>query len=145
LRLGTRTDSEGRFAFHELATAGTDLIVFGGPRLRYQAERYDLASFSDLERVELVLPLSCELQIVLLDASTATAARVLGADGEPLDFLVHHGSFTAMTAVAAVVEGRSSVISVSELAREVLLLREGEEVVRLPVRVDPNRRTTVEF
>jgi protocatechuate 3,4-dioxygenase beta subunit len=139
------TDSDGRFEFPELAAEGTRLTVFGGPELGYLVEHYALADFPDPERIEIVLPLSCELQVVLSDPATADAARALDADGNALSVIESHGTFTMMPDVVRIVAGRSAVVSVSELARELVLLRGGAEVVRLPLRVDPDRRTTVEY
>jgi protocatechuate 3,4-dioxygenase beta subunit len=143
--LGMSTDVEGRFEFLELAVDGTQLTLFGGPEYGYLVEHLQLSDFPDLERIEIVLPLSCELQVVLFDPSSADQARVLDADGNALAILEHHGTFTMVPESVRIVDGRSSVVSVSEHAHEIVLLKDGAEVVRLPLRVDPDRRTTFEF
>jgi len=144
-QLGRRTDSDGRFEFETLSVDGTDLMLYGMQSYDYFVERVSLADFPDLARVDIRVSLPCKLQVVLTDPELANEARVFDANGAPVQILEHHGNYSIQPEFLAIEGGTSLVVGVSELASEIALAKDGEEVLRLPVRVDPTRITTVEY
>ena len=137
------TDAEGRFEFAELATSGTTLFLSGN----YAFLSVDLASYSDLAHLEIVVPAPCELQVELTDPALADRARALDPDGKALETREVAGSeqgfVVTMGTEAELVDGRSRLLLVAETAVTLVLYRGDEEVLRLPLELDPERRTVV--
>lgn len=128
----TSTDGEGRFAFPEVCTEGT-VLHFGRVPL---PERVELADVPDPTAVDLVLPAVCWLRVTV-DAPSADQVSVLDADGVRLDLAVEHGRTIAKGVVARLVGGRSEVLWTDERAATLVLLKEGKEVARHPLDLEP--------
>ena len=140
------TDGEdGRFEFERLATAETRLQI-DHPSLF--TREVSLADFEDLEALEIVEPVLCELQVDLTrQPDLADHLRVLDADGRELETMESFATAdmvsVSMGTEASIVNGRSNVLWIKETARTLVLTKKGAEVLRLPVRLDPHERTTV--
>ncbi|HEX6884454.1 MAG TPA: sigma-70 family RNA polymerase sigma factor [Planctomycetota bacterium] len=139
------TDAEGCFEFEALATQGTVLDVFTMPWVTVE-----LDGFSDLGQIEIVVPTPCELQVVLGDPEMADAFAVLDASGaelEMVEMLRRDGRSMAFTMDERVelTDGRSSVVRAPETARTLVLFRDGVEVLRRPLVLDPQGPTRVEL
>ena len=136
---GTRTDEEGRFEFEALATRGTVL------ELQHDSlfiRTFSLEDAGDLDDLEIVQPVMCELQVLLRgDPTEADSVQVLDRDGEPLELLESFGAFLAFGDSAQLVEGKTGVIQVLETARTLVLLKDEVEIQRKPLRLDPTQRT----
>ena len=136
---------DGRFEFERLATAGTRLQI---DHPSVFTREVTLADFEDLQALEIVEPVLCELQVDLTrDPALADHLRVLDADGRELETMETLATADAisvsMGTQAAFVQGRSNVLWIKETARTLVLTKNGVEVLRLPVRLDPDERTTV--
>jgi len=139
------TDAEGRFAFEELAMAGTVLDVFTLPW-----RSFELTQFPDPERIEIVVPSLRELQVVLREPQLADAFAVLdaaGAELEMIEMLRRESRSVAFTMDerTELTDGRSSVVRVPETARTLVLFLGGVEVLRRPLVLDPQGPTLVEL
>ncbi|MSR61682.1 MAG: sigma-70 family RNA polymerase sigma factor [Planctomycetes bacterium] len=140
LDLDRTTDAEGRFEFERLAREGTKLAFMHPQCLCLQVS---LEGFADLERLEVVAPRLCELQIDLGGRpELASRARILDADGRELWGVLSHGSWISAES-SFPIQGKSEVVRVSQAAATLVLLKGGEEVARLPVALDPARLTVV--
>jgi RNA polymerase sigma-70 factor (ECF subfamily) len=137
----TQTDAEGRFEFPLLATRGTSLelqhdLFF----IRWVA----LDGREDLEHLELVQPVLCELQVDLgSDPGLADQLQVLGADGQAIELVESFGVFMAFGQVAELKDGKSNVLRVPETARTLVLSKGGAEVLRRSLQLDPGQRTNL--
>ena len=139
---GTRSDADGRFAFPELATRGTVLEL---QHESFFIRHVALADHPNLEEMEIVQPSLCELQVELVDASSADRIEVLDASGEPLQILEHFGAFLGAGDSASFEDGKTNVLQVSELARTLVLSKAGVEVVRRSLDLDPQARRVLRF
>ena len=103
-----------------------------------------LAGRSDLEHLELVEPVLCELQVDLTRTpELADTLQVLDAAGLPLRLLESFGVGFMTGEDARFTRGLSEVLSVPE-SGATLVLRKGElEVLRRPLTLDPEQRTVV--
>ncbi|MSR62860.1 MAG: sigma-70 family RNA polymerase sigma factor [Planctomycetes bacterium] len=135
------TDERGEFEFPELALEGTQLVLMH-PKLLFRSVA--LADFDDLEHLELVEPLMCELQV---DASAAAedfdSVEVLDAAGAQLETIQSFGTGYSVGTEARLKQGLSDVLSIRETARTLVLKKGGIEVLRKALVLDPERRTTV--
>ncbi len=137
---GSRTtDEDGRFAFAALATRGTVL------ELQHEAfflRHVELDGRDDLDDMEIVQPRLCELRVDLgAERDLADELRVLDDAGRPLMMLESHGVFLSLVEEVDIVAGSSSIVRVNETAHTLVLLREGEEVLRRALRLDPGEVT----
>jgi len=137
LALGTRTDAEGRFEFQALATRGTTL------ELQHEAffiRTWSLEGHDDLERLEIVEPVLCELQVELRDPAFADSIEVLDPEGQALEVLESWGAFLSAGQSASFADGKTSVLRIQETACTLVLRQDEQEVLRRPLRLDPGQR-----
>jgi RNA polymerase sigma factor (sigma-70 family) len=135
------TDAQGRFEFAELALSGTQLQLQAEP---FFFRTVALAAHADPEHLELVEPLLCELQVDLSgDPAFADALRVLDVDGHELETIESFGNGFSTGTEARITNGLSEVVVVKETARTLVLYQKGAEVLRRPLHLDPDHRTTV--
>lgn len=141
------TDERGRFEFPALAIDGSYLLLGGEdvPML----DHLELASFPDLEEIEIELPAPCRLQVFLeQDPDEANVFMLLDDEENFLYFETHFDTYVSLGAIANIVGGRSEVIRADERAAWLVLMRTderadtpGEEVRRVPVRLTPGEVT----
>jgi RNA polymerase sigma-70 factor (ECF subfamily) len=135
------TDAEGRFEFDELALEGTSLVLHDP---RFFIRSVDLDAYDDLEHVEIVEALLCELQVDLThDPELADAVRVLDDEGNELQTIESFGNGFTLGTEAWFRDGLTSVLSIRETAKTLVLRKDGAEVLRRPLRLDPHERTVV--
>jgi RNA polymerase sigma factor (sigma-70 family) len=133
------TDAEGRFTLGETALAGTALVL-QDPRFFVREERLD--AHPDPSALELVEAVLCELQVDLAgDPTLADALRVLDADGRELETMEGFGNAWSMGTEARFSGGLSPLLLVRETAATLVLRKDGAEVLRKPLRLDPAERT----
>src|SRR6185503_18161387 len=119
----------------ELALAGTELQLQAAP---FFFRTVALAPHADLEHLELVEPLLCELQVDLSgDPAFADSLRVLDVDGHELETIESFGNGFSVDTQAGITNGLSGVVVVKETARTLVLFRKGAEVLRRPLHLDP--------
>jgi RNA polymerase sigma factor (sigma-70 family) len=135
------TDGEGRFAFERLFPRET-VLQLEHPRLFFR--QVALAGFDDLEHLELVEPVLCELQVDLTrDPVLADTLWVLDSSGEPLQLLESFGVGVMTGIEARFARGLSEVLRVPESGVTLVLRKDGFEVLRRPLTLDPEQRTVV--
>lgn len=139
------SDAEGRFAFEALAVEGT-LLHLTHDRILFRW--VDLDDQPDPQHLDLVEALQCEVQVEPgRDPDLADTVGFLDAAGEELEVMtVVSSDGTLMASIATwgtLTEGRSEVLRVPESAVTVVYRRGAEEVLRRPVTLDPDRRTTI--
>ena len=134
-----RTDEEGRFEFLDVSRAlsfafveGTGLVLL---------VRCPIPTDADVTGLELVAPRRCHLRLEVTDARMADSFSILDEGGELVEIWFHHGTRAWRRERAELVEDRSEVVSVSELARTFVLYLEDEEVSRQPLRLVPGELT----
>ena len=132
------TDADGAFDFGPISVAHAFLQLSGPGILLYF---FPLEGELELERLEIEIGRLCELQVVLEDVELADHVRILDSVGEKVRVLESFGSHLTEGGWTEIVDGRTSVLQVDERAAMLVLMREGSEVERLPLRVDPGRRT----
>jgi hypothetical protein len=136
------TDAEGRFDLGEVAPAGTELLLQGSKAFFLRTVR--LSEFQDLARLELVEPLPCELQVDLTsDPAFADSVEVLDGVGRELETMESFDNGWSLDTEARFQSGLTSVLLVMETAETLVLYKKGVEVLRRPLELDPDERTTV--
>jgi RNA polymerase sigma-70 factor (ECF subfamily) len=136
------TDSDGRFEFPQLATADTKFMLFS----RSLFVRYvDLRDYADLAHMEIVESLLYDMQIEFsAQPDLIDSIQVLDASGAPLSIVQSFGNLGNASSIhAAVEDGTSRVLRVPETARTLILMKDGQEIGRRPLAVDPTGRTVV--
>jgi len=137
------TDAEGRFELTGLSRRGS-VLDYGGPGIVPGAVRLDRVA--DPAELTVVAARSCELELgPELHALGADEFSVRDADGADL-FVAGDpasGWFLAQFVRLDGAEGR--VYRASEHARTLVLYRERAELLRLDVRLAPDRRTRIEL
>ena len=135
------TDAEGRFEFDELALEGTSLQLQDP---RFFIRSVELDAYADLEHLEIVEPLLCKLQVDLTASpDLADHVKVLDADGNELETIESFGTGFSLGTQAGFQDGLTSVLSVLETAETLVLFKGNAEVLRRPLRLDPDERTVV--
>ncbi|MDA1264247.1 MAG: hypothetical protein O2816_04115, partial [Planctomycetota bacterium] len=147
---GRSTDDGGRFEFEELHFDGIRLWItgdqIGEPAKRLEV---DLAASADLEDIEVRVAHVVQFEVALVDPTEADAFSAADAEGQLLSLLFTLlGSGRSTSTVGARMKltgGRSEVVHCSEDVRTLILLRDGQEVRRVPVRVEPGDVRVLEF
>jgi len=142
LQQSVLTDEQGCFELPRLATAGATLQL---SHERTFFSSVSLAHVEDLEHLELVEPLLCELQVVSVDAGDgATHAKALDGAGRQLWFVEAHWQSTSQMLQAQIRAGRSGVLRLPETAKTLVLYAGERELSRMPLALDPGRRTLIQ-
>ncbi len=136
------TDAEGRFDLGEIALGGTELLLEGSGAFFLRSVK--LADHDDPARLEIVEPVLCELQVDLTgDPAFADSVKVLDGEGRELETMEAFDNGWSLGTEARFRQGLTSVLSIKETAETLVLYRSGVEVLRRPLRLDPDQRTTV--
>ncbi len=132
----TTSDADGRFTLDATARDGALLRLDGPGLLAHDVPVPDAASSGPFE---LVVPGRRDLRVRLADPGEADGFRVEDAAGTPLPLhdLRHDRALSRPT--AALRDGRSARLAVSEDAAVLVLLRDGAPVRRVPLRLRPDR------
>jgi RNA polymerase sigma-70 factor (ECF subfamily) len=139
----TSTNAEGEFAFTDLS-AGVTRFNVSGMKIGF-GHSFEITEGDDLEALEFRVPMRCHMQVDLnKSALEADQFSLLDEDGEALDMNVFRGDFAYSSAQVGLTDGRSEVVSAAETARTLVLYQGGEEVVRVPVRLDPSELNLIE-
>lgn len=132
-----RTDAHGRFEFADVPRAGTELFAFGDPILFASVAVESIGDPSDVTiRAERRMHLQIELDA---PHERADSARVLDASEKPLILRIMRGDTSFTNRTTKLIDGRSEVLSLSDQARTLVLLRGDEEVARIPVQLARDR------
>jgi len=130
-----QTDAEGRYELRDVPRTGVEIFTWGDAILF--AGRW-LTAEADVERFDVTAERRLHLQVELDPPyDRADDVRVLDEAGKPLILRVMRGESSYTSRNARLEQGRTQILSLGESAREVLLLRDGREVGRVPVRLAP--------
>lgn len=129
------TDSEGRFAIDGLVVEGSFLFLSGETIVL--GERVPLEPAEDLDELEIRVEASSRFRVVLIDPDEADALVHVGEDGRRLPLFVEVEAHRIATPEIAIVEGRSDVVQAREGDHTFSLMRDGQEVRRVHVRLAP--------
>jgi DNA-directed RNA polymerase specialized sigma24 family protein len=125
----TVTDAEGRFEFARVARAGVELFASGDAILFAAVQ---LTPATDPDDVRIRAERRVHLQVELAPPhGRADALHVLDEGGGRLLLRVMRGTTSETSSRALLTDGRSHVLSLSQRARWVVLLRGEAEVARL--------------
>lgn len=151
-REAVRTDEEGRFHFRDLARRGVVLHVSHPdivPRFDVAlppAEREDAAGEKELTEVTVTVELRYRFQVVLRDPREADEMRILDEHGEELEPRVQKSRSTHVgDYIRRLNDGRSEHVFVEAPPAAIVLFRDGEEVRREFVNLEPRRANVVEL
>jgi len=139
------SDAEGRFAFESLATAGTWLDVQTMPPFQI-----DLSGYADQENLEIVVPILCELQVLLASPGLADSLGIFDSHGVELDAIerLHMDGRSlgfSMGPRAEFTDGSTSVIQVPDTARTLVLFLGDVRVLERPLTLDPEQPTVLRY
>jgi RNA polymerase sigma factor (sigma-70 family) len=138
-----KTDAEGRFEIARVPRGGVELFIHGEEILFWSMELKEGVPVDDLR---CVVNRRMHLQVEL-DApyDRADELRVLDGEGQPMILRIMRGESSFTDRKAAIVDGKSQVLSTSEDARTVVLWKNGSEVDRIPVSLQPSTVNVVRY
>ncbi len=136
-RFSTITDAEGRFDLGDLCCRGVTLLMAGASIPT--GESLALDESMELDDLEIRMPKLCSFQLVLQrDPESADSFWILDEAGELLMPTITLDTTMYLGATVDLKGGRSEVVTSDERARTIVLRKDGEEVERFPVRLDPD-------
>ncbi|MFT5285655.1 MAG: DNA-directed RNA polymerase specialized sigma24 family protein [Planctomycetota bacterium] len=138
---GTHSDAEGRFEFESLATSETVLQL---QHDSFFIEQFALSEQDDLDDLVIVQPVLCEVEVELdWSPGEHNMVQILDENELPLSLIKSHGAFVGMGDFVMVTDGKTGIFQVNETARIAVYKKDGDEVVRKIIRVDPTDRTLI--
>jgi len=154
---GPLTDAEGRFELADVPLDGvtldfsSDAIIPRG--IGAESYREDGTSSSSLaefvgthpESLEILVERRAHVRLELVDPSGKPEFRLLDEAGKPVEMTVFMGTNRYFFQEVPCVEGRSHVVSTTERARWLVLLRDGKETQRVQVSLVPGETTHVKL
>lgn len=141
-----RTDQQGCFRFAGLGAEGLFLSINGAAivdRVVGLHEGLEGAGCGGVADLRIVVSDRTHLRVELADAGSADAFLVLDAAGDVLSLASFEDGGMTVTHRAPLSGGRSRVYAVDSSAAFVVLVREGREVTRVPVRLLPREVVVV--
>lgn len=152
---GTTTDSEGRFELTNVPKSLVYLRVNGDNILPLEYGRYVEGDsrfgpetvrelpVERIESLELAVELRCHMQVELRDAELADELAVLDESGRELVLSLFEGQGRREQQRHPLSGGRSTVLGVPDTGRTLVLFRDGAEVARMPLILDPETTVVV--
>lgn len=135
------TDAAGRFSSENVSRDAIRLDIKGGGLAKAISEEID--SLADLTALELRGALRCRLQVVYAGGAKPDSLQLRDEHDEPLGFSIKRGWVESGGRHAELVNGRSEIIKTSERARTLVLFRDREEVLRVPLALTPGERNVI--
>jgi len=140
----TTTDAEGRFEVGPLADRGAHLVL-GGPALALGAVR-EFTPEDELEALEISVEAATRFQIVLRQRDEAVDAfALLDADGEEVVLFLEVDGLTMTAVHPALDAGRTGTVLAREGDFTLVLLRDGQEVRRAALTLEPGGLFELDF
>jgi hypothetical protein len=130
-RAGVRTDAQGVFELERVPRA--DVEVFAqGDAIMFASRMVG----ADVDPEDFVVQADRRLHVqveVAPPIDRADEARILDGEGKPMLLRIMRGDTSFTNRKAAIVDGRTQIISIGEGARTAVLYRGGVEVGRVPL------------
>jgi hypothetical protein len=146
LRYGAmaKTDTEGAFHFESILTERLGLQVWGGDV--GSMNHWPVPEGADLDNLEVRLPRRYHFRVELRSQpERGDRFEMLDAAGERLPMIEGLGNRALLHYDVRMTDGRSSVLSVEETARTLVLYSGEEEVLRMSVEVSPDAIDVIEL
>ncbi len=141
-RLSRVTNDEGRFDFGEVSTDGLHFQLTS-KEIAFVFD-YEVPQDSKFAQLEVPVSLQCHLQVDLGDRkSFADQFAVHDAQGNELTMLCWRGSGAVVWQRPMIEEGRSAVVAVEEIGREIVFYKAEAEVARMALSLKPGELVTV--
>jgi protocatechuate 3,4-dioxygenase beta subunit len=140
----TKTDARGAFHFESLVGESLGLQVWGGSAITMH--HWPVPQGADLDSLEIRLPRRCHFRVQLRSASKpGYHFEILDASGERLPMIEGLGDVALHHTDMQLTDGRTSVLSVEETARTLVLYFGEEEVLREALKVSPDTIDVIEL
>ncbi len=131
----TVTDARGFFELVNVPRHGTRLQIDGGDSMPLTLS---LESDQSTEDLELTVATKCHFRLVNIPESLfGHAVEFHDAQDQPLDAYEFESAGSSTWRRLSLDSPQTWIFAVSELASELVILEDGQEVDRLPVRLDP--------
>lgn len=137
------TDGRGEFRIRGMGSRGCVLRAWGGSAVKTDFDLDELARNGSLDQLELTLPQRARLLIEGASRLGADGASILDETGEPMRITITRTGVTLFVHRAQLETDPSEALEVSDFAEELVLLSGDEEVMRIPVRLEPGTLTTI--
>ncbi|MCA8973466.1 MAG: carboxypeptidase regulatory-like domain-containing protein, partial [Planctomycetes bacterium] len=138
-----QTDRAGEFAFADVPTEGVTVTASGETILVAYGE---IVPGIDPLAFELKVERRMHLQVeVGAPADRADEIQVLDATDRPMLLVIMRGGARTQRFRFALLDGRSEVLTLGEDGRNVVLLKHGVEVGRMPVQLQAGQVNTIRF
>lgn len=128
------TDATGTFDLGTVSRDGTFLEVDGPGLMPLR-----LAVSPGTESMTVVLPSRCDVRVLLPDADEADQMKILDGHGETLPLVSFRSDRRQAREQVSLWSGRSEVLSVTDNAATLVLLKDGQDVRRIPLQLQPGR------
>ena len=139
-----KTDAQGAFYFESLVSERLGLQIWGGNAIAMH--HWPVPEGVELDNLEIRLPRRCHFRVQLRSApKPGYHFEILDAEGERLPMIEGLGDVALYHKDIQVKDGRTSVLSVEETARTLVLYSGEEEVLRVAVEVSPHSINLIEL
>lgn len=134
------TDAEGRFRLEDFPRAGVQLEFMGDG---FVPEKIDLEAGVPTSGLEVVLARRCHVRVDLADPALASARiHFEDASGNKVPIRQQLATSSSTSSQHRLQDGKSKVVSISEEA-VVMVARQDEQVVRVPLALEPSGVTLI--
>jgi hypothetical protein len=138
-----KTNQAGEFAFKHVPTEGVEINATGDTiQFFYKTAEPGIDPMAFDLQVDRRMHLQVELAT---PTDRADGVRVLDATGRRMLLVVMRGKARTQNSKAALLDGRSEVLSLGEGARTAVFLKNGVEVGRMPVQLQAGQVNTIRF
>ncbi|GEM_PF-1248453 len=128
------TDATGSFDLGTVSRDGTYVEVDGPGLMPLR-----LAVTPGTEPMEVVLPSRCDVRVLLPDADEADQMKILDGQGVTLPLVSFRSDRRQAREAVSLWSGRSEVLSVTDNAATLVLLKDGQDIRRIPLQLQPGR------
>lgn len=136
------TGEDGAFTFDLVPLEGI-FLGLSGEEILYS--RYDFERPPDAKEHVITVLMRCHLRIQLNDPGTADKVRFLDASGEAVQISKFQAGGMSASMSMSLVDGKTPTVTVTELASTIVLMKEGQDVSRHPVDLDPDEVSVLRF
>ncbi|MEM9379494.1 MAG: sigma-70 family RNA polymerase sigma factor [Planctomycetota bacterium] len=141
-----RTDDNGRFVLERAPWRGLQISVDARPNGRGGTERFPLGELAPTYPLRLRIERSVEVALQLAGEPAVDEIEVRDDGNEPLAIVeIRSGGTYHSDRLQRAQDGRFALFEVSQRAASLVLMTDGTEVRRVPVRLDPTERNVIDL